>query len=221
MPDRGRILDLGCGPGDLAQALSGRGWQVWGADPSPDAIGPGRTLLGDRFFHGGVDAVELPAASLDAVVMNFSLEHSEDPRGELTQIARLLRPGGVVLIRVPNIDALLRGQRGARFQLRLPIHRCFFGPESLERLLESCGYEGVETETPLLLLSCASAAFEVAPGLDTEGWIHRPTAAGNALRAGALLALASTALPAAWAESRRGQGIILQTTARTPLGRSM
>ena len=218
VPGRGRILELGCGAGDLALLLTRRGWQVWGVDPSDNSVAPCRSFLGDRFVHGGLEDLDAPDASFDAVVMNFSLEHCDDPRAELARIERLLRPGGVVLLRVPNIDALFRGQRGAGFQLRLSVHRCFFGPRSLAGLLGTCGFEVREMETPLMLVACTSLAFGWAPALDSERWIHRPLAPGSIARALPLAALALLACPFVWWRCRRREGLILQAVAGKPAG---
>lgn len=61
-----------------------------------------------RFVKGEVDKLDLPAASFDRVICTEVLEHCVDPGAILAAIARLLRPGGVAVITVPNDPLILR-----------------------------------------------------------------------------------------------------------------
>jgi SAM-dependent methyltransferase len=98
------ILDLGCGPGDLAVAMSRRlrDARIVGIDLSPSMLlWAGRHATTDgrlRFIVG--DAADLPFddASIDLVVSTLSLHHWTEPAEAFAEIARVLRPGGVALI---------------------------------------------------------------------------------------------------------------------------
>ncbi len=209
-----RILDAGSGLGDLSLDFGRRGWDVWACDAAEDAARACTPLLGERFVAAPFEEVDLPAAFFDVIVLNFSLEHMEEPRPAAQKISDLLRPGGVVAIRVPNIDAALGGRRGAAFQLQLPHHRSFYGPKSLRRLLEGVGLDVMEITTPLTLLEGVSTACDLIPALDPDRWIDRPATPLNLLRGAALAALTTVALPAAWFRCRDGKGVILYAGAR-------
>ncbi len=209
-----RILDAGAGLGDLSLDLMRRGWDVWACDAAEDAARACTPLLGEHFVAAPFEEVDLPEAFFDVVVLNFSLEHMEEPRLAARRMSDLLRPGGVVAIRVPNIDAALSGRRGAAFQLQLPHHRSFFGPKSLRRLLEDVGLEVMEIATPLTVLEGVSTACDLIPALDPDRWIHRPSRPANLLRGATLAALAAVALPGAWSRRRDEKGVILYAGAR-------
>ncbi len=209
-----RILDAGSGLGDLSLDLGRRGWDVWACDAAEDAARACSPLLGERFIAAPFEEVDLPEAFFDVVILNFSLEHMEEPKAAAQKISDLLRPGGVVAIRVPNIDAALSGRRGAAFQLQLPHHRSFYGPKSLRRLLEDVGLEVMEILTPLTLLEGVSTACDLIPALDPDRWIHRPSSPGSLLKGATLAALAAAALPGAWFRCRDGKGVILYAGAR-------
>jgi SAM-dependent methyltransferase len=137
----GAVLDVGCGRGDLGAALARRGWRVAGIDPSPSACAIARTR-GVEAEIGTLDSVRPDAASFDAVVMSHSLEHVPDPRAELSRVLRVLRPGGLVVISVPNFGCWQRLQFGSSwFQLDLPRHRTHFTRTSLEHALMSVGFD--------------------------------------------------------------------------------
>lgn len=96
LPERGAVLDIGCGRGDLLRTLSGRGFRLWGVDPSfrdgvpklPEDI----TLLA-----GTAEAIPLPGESVDAVVAQcvFSLCRPERAAAEMH---RVLKKGGLLLL---------------------------------------------------------------------------------------------------------------------------
>jgi SAM-dependent methyltransferase len=98
------IIDLGCGPGDLAVAMSRRlrDARIVGIDLSPSMLlWAGRHATTDgrlRFIVG--DAADLPFdnASIDLVVSTLSLHHWTEPAEAFAEIARVLRPDGVALI---------------------------------------------------------------------------------------------------------------------------
>ena len=97
----GRGLDVGCGRGDLAALLIGRGWTMTGVEPSPAACAAAAGRGVDARC-GTLTTVPLEAGAYDAVVFQHSLEHIIDPVGALRTVAAALAPGGLVLITVPN-----------------------------------------------------------------------------------------------------------------------
>jgi len=143
----GRLLDVGCGRGDLGSWLIQRGWSVTGVEPSAQAC----TVARDR----GVDArmgtlteVELEPARYDAVVFRQSLEHVIDPVADLRRAREALRDRGVAIVSVPNFGCWQRRRFGERwFHLDLPRHRVHFDENALRTTLARAGYARVETCT--------------------------------------------------------------------------
>src|SRR5262245_26784155 len=107
-------LDAGCGTGTLARQLAHHGCRVTGVDGSARMIEvAGRAAAGmhdaPNFLHVN-DVVALPfaAGSFDGVVCSSVLEYVQSPPRVLVELARVLRPGGRLLVSVPNRRALLR-----------------------------------------------------------------------------------------------------------------
>ena len=107
-----RVLDLGCGTGDLARALAVAGFRVAGCDIA------GPMLAGAARDHDGRDhgqcagwvrldpgwrRLPFASASFDVVVAASVLEYVAEPASVLRECARVLRPGGVVLYTVPDL----------------------------------------------------------------------------------------------------------------------
>lgn len=107
MSGRGRlrVLNAGCGSGELSCLLAAAGHQVVGIDPDPTYIELARARAGSNFpdseYH--VCSIEnyAGAGDFDAAISTDVLEHIEDDRTAFTKMVAQVRPGGLVLVAVP------------------------------------------------------------------------------------------------------------------------
>ena len=173
----GAVLDVGCGRGDLGAALLRRGLRVSGIDPSSSACELARARGIDAHV-GTLESVSLEDASFDAVVMTHSLEHVVDPCGDLGRVRRLLRPGGTLVISLPNFGSRQRRWFGTNwFPLELPRHRTHFTRESLGRALSGAGFEisslGAGSDNGFALLASLQYRFAGRLVLDRppQAWL--------------------------------------------------
>jgi SAM-dependent methyltransferase len=95
----GSVLDAACGTGRHAVWLAARGHTVTGVDASPEMLARARAKLPEaRFELGELTALPLPEASVDAALCALALVHVPDLRPALAELARVVRPGGRVVI---------------------------------------------------------------------------------------------------------------------------
>jgi ArsR family transcriptional regulator len=96
------VGDLGCGTGQLAETVAPHVHRVIAVDASDDMLTAARARLGKLsnvdLRQGDLEALPIPAGELDAAVMSLVLHYSPDPARALTEVARVLQPGGRVLI---------------------------------------------------------------------------------------------------------------------------
>jgi SAM-dependent methyltransferase len=106
----GRILDVGAGTGAFLHTLvqSGGGWQIDGTEVSARAVELASLHYGIDLRHGALDAIDLPAELYDVITLWHVLEHVPDVRTTLTEVSRLLRPGGLAIVAVPNESLAVR-----------------------------------------------------------------------------------------------------------------
>ncbi|MEZ5168669.1 MAG: class I SAM-dependent methyltransferase, partial [Acidimicrobiales bacterium] len=92
---RQSILDVGTGEGQIARALAAEGAEVIGLDPTAAQVDVGRSRGGGpRYALAGAAALPVATASVDGVVVCLVLEHVDELDEALTEVARVLRPGG-------------------------------------------------------------------------------------------------------------------------------
>ena len=136
---QGRVLDVGCATGDFLKVARERGWEVLGVDPSSarrEAEAAGIHLVGTTIHDAQVEA-----GSLDLVTFWDVLEHVTDPVADLAAAGRLLRPGGLLALSVPdsrNLAARVSGRRWFGYKTA-GEHLQFFTPESLRRGFAKAG----------------------------------------------------------------------------------
>jgi SAM-dependent methyltransferase len=141
------LLDVGCGRGDYLRRMHGLGWTVMGVEPDPIAA----TLAekaGIQVFRGTLHAACLPDEIADQVTMQHVLEHLPDPCEVITEIFRLLKPGGRLVLYTPNTRSLgHRVFRGSWRGLEPPRHLILHSPRSLGRLLARAPFQRLRIRT--------------------------------------------------------------------------
>ena len=134
-----RVLEVGAGDGDLVARMRAAGLDAWGIDPSR-AAAAAAAARGVDVVPAGIERAEVGAASQDAVVLWHSLEHVDDPAAAIRAVAGWLRPGGSLIVAVPNLAGLQAAIGGDRwFHQDVPRHRTHFTPAGIGALLSGAG----------------------------------------------------------------------------------
>lgn len=169
MPPGARVLDAGAGGGRLVAELARRGHHSYGIEPSARsrerALGAGLDVRAETLH-------EHDASGLDAVVLWHVLEHLDDPRGAVARARNWLRPGGLLLVGVPNpasAQARIAGPGWLHFDA--PRHRVHLTPGGLGALVRAAGLEPTATHhmiwehNPAGMWMALLTRLGMAPGL--------------------------------------------------------
>lgn len=136
-----RVLDVGCGDGRFLAAMARMGWDVEGVETDPAAAALARRRTGGPVHETDLETRAPSRDDFDLISLLHVLEHVPDPRATLGAARRLLRPGGTLLLALPNtacLEARLFGS--AWYLLDLPRHLWGFTPRTLVRLVEEAGF---------------------------------------------------------------------------------
>jgi SAM-dependent methyltransferase len=145
-----RVLDAGAGQGRFVAAARRAGYDARGLEPSRRGIDRA-AARGVRLIPAGIEQAEIQPGSLDAITLWHVLEHLDRPDPALARIADWLRPGGGLLLGLPNLDSWQARLGGARwFHLDVPRHRTHFTVEGVRRLLHRHGLAPVAIHHLLL-----------------------------------------------------------------------
>jgi SAM-dependent methyltransferase len=167
----GALVDLGCWVGFLLAEARDRGWRTLGVEPSEFASAYARERLKLDVLTADLMTAPVPDGEWDAVVLGDVIEHLPRPGDALDRIAKLLRPGGVVYMTLPDAGSRLARLMGARWWSVLPTHLQYFTRDSMAALLRRHGFEPLAVRT-------APKAFTVRYYLDRIGGYSRPLGDG-------------------------------------------
>ena len=135
------VLDVGCGRGVALSPLADRGLEVHGLEVNEQAARGADPRASIRIADDLV-AAQYEAEQFDQIVIWHVLEHLPDPRGTLVECARLLKPGGRLVVAVPNFASWQASFGGPGwFHLDAPRHLFQFPLPALRALLERCGFD--------------------------------------------------------------------------------
>ena len=151
---KGRFMDVGCGAGltvSLAQQL---GWDAMGIEIDPAAV---RTAQQTRLniIEGTYEKLNQYEQQFDCIMCSHVLEHVHDPRDLLTMLKIAIKPGGMLLLTLPNSLSILRRHFGANWRgLEAPRHIAIPSESQLMQLLAESGFS---------IQSVADDQIETAP----------------------------------------------------------
>jgi SAM-dependent methyltransferase len=144
----GHLLEVGVARGDFLAEARKAGFAPVGIEPEPSTAAEAMRRSGADVLIGWAEEVELAPASFDAVCLWHVLEHIPEPRPVLEALRRSLKPGGLFFCEVPNAGSVMARVQGDGWEYLDPSHHVgFFDPSTLRRVLESTGYDTVETDT--------------------------------------------------------------------------
>ncbi|MCI0420186.1 MAG: class I SAM-dependent methyltransferase [Acidobacteria bacterium] len=145
---RSRILEIGCGRGLLLKSLSQLGHECQGIERSELAAARCRKIAGIQIYTQEVRACGFQDGSFDLVVLWHVLEHLDAPGETLDETARILKPGGLLILEVPNLSSFQARLSGRHwFHLDLDRHLYHFTRQGLHQLLAKTGFQTLQTST--------------------------------------------------------------------------
>ncbi len=214
----GSFLDVGCGTGDVLVAAQERGWDVVGAEPVQESASIA-AARGVAVHQSLLEDSGLPERSFDVVGAFHVLEHMEGGRDFLALVARWARPGGLVVVEVPNWGGFHRRRKGREWPGLRPLeHVAHYDARTLRRALKAAGLEPVVVRSLGFLWEHQSLG-QALDDLARPGWyrwlrrLSEPNEAGE-LVAGPQAWRVLTALQRAYDLRARGQ--VLVGVARVP-----
>ncbi|WFB36492.1 class I SAM-dependent methyltransferase [Kiritimatiellota bacterium B12222] len=138
--DQGPLLDIGCSNGSFARAALDGGWDALGLELEESSVATAKAH-GVKVIQGELHSQSFPDNHFHAVTMWNLFEHLSEPNATLKEIYRILKPGGVCAMCVPNIRSIGWWMLGPDWHSVEPqIHLNLFSTKTLSLLVRSNGF---------------------------------------------------------------------------------
>jgi len=210
VPAGSSVIDIGGGGGNRALQLHRHGYRVTLLEPDPAEAAHARAQLPAdiEIIDTALETAPAEHTGYDAALLSHVLEHLDHPDIALREVRARLRPGGHIVVMVPNAGGLEARLLHGRWHGWEPSrHRWHHTAATLRRALLDAGYAEVAVRAAGGWIHPASLAYSLAPRLDPQA------ATGPRALAGRLLT--TLLAPIALAEVLAGRGPQLVATART------
>ena len=142
---KGKVLDIGCGVGDFLHKMETLGWETTGIEPSEEAREIAKKRMKASLYTPD-DINQLPDESFDLITMWHVLEHVEDLKTEVSHLERMLKPGGRLVLALPNFkshDAEYYKEKWAAYDA--PRHLNHFCKKSISNLFKNSKLKPIKT----------------------------------------------------------------------------
>ena len=140
---RGRLVEVGCGSGNLIAFMRQKGWTVTGVDTDPVAVQKA-TSRGLPVLCGNLEDSHFSSNDTDAIVLCHVIEHVRDPAATIQECYRILKPGGRMILATPNHESWGHSRYRENWRgLEPPRHLFVFNRTSLLRLLHQAGFSKI------------------------------------------------------------------------------
>lgn len=146
---QGRLLEIGCGNGQMLNFMGSLGWQTEGIDFDPAAVSNAQGK-GLNVALGSLEQQNYQDNIFDAVMISHVIEHVPAPKSLLSECYRILKPGGVLSMVTPNIESIGSNvYRRSWLHLDPPRHLILYNGRALLTLARKAGFIDIKTRTTI------------------------------------------------------------------------
>ena len=164
----GRVLDIGCGSGGYLAFLGDLGWACEGIEQGPNSRLYAQQRLG-LTVHADLGQLQaFPDRYFDVVTMWHVIEHLGDAFEILPAVHRVLKPGGLLMLRTPNVESWeARLFKGRWYGVDAPRHVHLFSPGALKRCLARAGFVVTDVHYQYHPVDCSRSCLYA---MEDAGW---------------------------------------------------
>jgi 2-polyprenyl-3-methyl-5-hydroxy-6-metoxy-1,4-benzoquinol methylase len=167
----GRILDLGCSEGRFLDSMDG--WERFGIELPGPAAEKAVSKYGNNIFLGTIQGSDFPNSYFDVITLQDVFDHVIDPIDTLRHCNRILRPSGLIVVKVHDISSIFARISGSKYYAIIPpYHLSYFNKKSLRIALEKTGFAWIDHKYIAHVLMLKTIPYRLSRG-DQKSLFYR------------------------------------------------
>ncbi|HIJ84406.1 MAG TPA: class I SAM-dependent methyltransferase [Magnetococcales bacterium] len=171
MKPGGQLLDVGCSEGQFLDVM--HGWQCHGVELEPVAAQKAQIKYGDRVFNGNLEDAGFSNETFDVITLQDVLDHMPAPLASLRKCRDLLKPGGLIVVKVHNISCLYARITGSKYYAIVPpVHLSYFNKKTLDFALVESGFSVLSHKYISHILFLKTIFFRLSEGKQRGLFYH-------------------------------------------------
>lgn len=167
-PQKGKLLEIGCAMGTFLNELKRVGWDVTGIEPETWTCNITRTKYGINAINSTFEDAGIENESFDVVLMLHVIEHLPDPAKGLKEIAKMIKPGGLLVMETPRYDTLTFKLLKGRERSVISGHTYYFTRKSIQTITQKAGLEVIRLDSVGRTVTLDRLCFYVAKFINTN-----------------------------------------------------
>lgn len=136
----GKLLDVGAAGGFFVKAAREAGWDATGVEPCRWLVDYALQRLGVNLLPTTLTEARFSENTFDVVTLWDVLEHVPDPLGELREVFRILRPGGLLMVNFPDAGTWQANLAGKYWWFFLSVHLTYFTQGTIQAMMKKAGF---------------------------------------------------------------------------------
>jgi len=157
----GKVLDVGCSAGHFLDSM--QGWESYGIELDSRFAEMAKAKYGNNIHIGTLEDYECTQGYFDVITLQDALDHMSDPLQALTKCNALLKPGGLIIVKVHDISCFFAKLTGPKFYALIPPdHLAYFNRKNLTEALVISGFEVEESRYLAHLLFLKTALYRLS-----------------------------------------------------------
>jgi len=160
---KGRILDLGTAGGSFLYVAKQNSWEVYGIEPNKWLCKWGKKHYNLDIKQGTISDVKYPKEYFDVVTLWDVLEHTPSPREVLTEVNRILKKNGLLVVNYPDIGSWIAKLMRSKWIFLLTVHLYYFTPRTIKMMLKKTGFEAFKIKPHFQKLSLGYLVYRTQP----------------------------------------------------------
>ena len=159
--NQGKIYDIGTAGGSFLQAAKKRGWEVYGTEPNEWLCNWCKKNYGVDLHQGDLFSNQFDSGFFDVVTLWDVLEHVPDPTKNLSEIRRILKSNGLLIVNYPDVGSWISKLMGRRWIFLLSVHLFYFDRRTIAKMLNKVGFDVIKIKPHFQTLSLGYLFFRM------------------------------------------------------------